>query len=107
MNRRKLSYVVVAMFLLTALTLPGTASAATPGHVRGQAGVLAWLSGLWNHAVAVVLPATQQKGGLGIDPNGLIVGDGGGSIDPNGAGCGIDPNGLDAADAGSGIDPNG
>ncbi|MFL6193744.1 MAG: hypothetical protein ACJ75H_06205 [Thermoanaerobaculia bacterium] len=101
MNRRKLPYVVVAMVLLTALTLPGTASAATPGHVRGQADVWAWFSGLLGRVVSLVTPAdatTQRKGGLGIDPNGLIVGDGGGGIDPNGIGTG---------DAGSGIDPNG
>jgi hypothetical protein len=109
MDRRKLSSLVVVLVVLTALTLPGAASAAIRGHERGQAGVLAWLSGLWNRAVAVVLPATQEKGGPGIDPNGLTVGgDAGSGIDPNGVGCGIDPNGATTGgDRGAGIDPNG
>ncbi|MFL6193723.1 MAG: hypothetical protein ACJ75H_06095 [Thermoanaerobaculia bacterium] len=96
MNRRKLSCIIVAMALVTALALPGPASAAPRGHVPG-ADAWAWFSRLWSRAVAVLVPGDggSQKQGYGIDPNG------------SDQGYGIDPNGTTTTDQGHGIDPNG
>jgi hypothetical protein len=104
MNRRKLSCIIVAMALVTTLALPGPASAAPRGHVPG-ADAWAWFSGLWNRAVAVLVPGGQaiQKAGLGIDPNGGTPASGSGATGQSSGTSGTTGQG----DAGLGIDPNG